>query len=177
MNNFLYGLVTYLALLVGKIPSHFVRNFLYRTLFRLRLGAKATIYGGAKLRSPWRIKIGACSIIGEESLLDGRGELIIGENVNIGSGVWLWTMEHDLNDPTFASTKGRIFIDDYAWLSSRVTVLPNVNIGKGAVVAAGAVVVKDVSPFTIVGGVPAKVIGEREKNINYTLSNRRLPFL
>lgn len=177
MGNYLYGFVTYLGILVGKIPSHTIRSFIYRTFFKVKIAPTATIYGGAKLRSPWKIKVGAFSIIGEDNLLDGRGELIIGENVNIGSGVWLWTMEHDLNDPSFTAIKGRIFIDDYAWVSSRVTILPNVSIGKGAVVAAGAVVVKDVPPFAIVGGVPAKVIGHRNQDINYTLKNRRLPFL
>lgn len=177
MHNYFYGLVTYLGILTGKIPAHFIRNFIYRFLFKLELGPKATLYGGVRFRSPWRITIGANSIIGEDSLLDGRGELTIGENVNIGSGVWVWTMEHDLNDPDFIAIKGAVYIDDYAWISSRVTILPNVSIGKGAVIASGAVVTKDVSPYTIVGGVPAKVIGKRNPNLTYRLSNRRLPFL
>lgn len=177
MRNYFYGLITYLGILTGKIPAHFIRNFIYRHLFQLNLGPKATLYGGARFRSPWHVTIGANSIIGEDSLLDGRGHLTIGQNVNIGSGVWVWTMEHDLDDPDFASTKGTVFIDDYAWISSRVTILPNVSIGKGAVVAAGAVVTKDVPPYAIVGGVPAKVIGQRTSNLIYTLSDRRLPFL
>ena len=177
MRNYLYGLVTYLAILTGKIPSHFIRNFCYKVLFGMQLEKGVTIYGGTSLRSPWRISIGENSIVGEGSLLDGRGQLTIGENVNIGSGVWLWTMEHDLNDPSFTATSGSIFIDDFAWISSRVTILPKVSVGRGAVVAAGAVVTKDVPPFTIVGGVPAKIIGKRNEEVNYSLSNRRLPFL
>ncbi|MCB8937673.1 MAG: acyltransferase [Ardenticatenaceae bacterium] len=177
MRNYFYGLVTYVGIIIGKIPAHFIRNFIYRHFFKLKLGSKSTLYGGAQFRSPWRITIGDNSIIGEDSLLDGRGNLTIGQNVNIGSGVWIWTMEHDLNDPNFVAIAGDVFIDDYVWISSRATVLPNVSIGKGAVVAAGAVVTKDVPAYAIVGGVPAKIIGQRNSNLTYTLSDRRLPFL
>lgn len=55
-------------------------------------------------------------------------------------------------------------IENYVWLASRVTVLPGVTIGRGAVVAAGAVVTKDVPPLAIVGGVPAKIIGRIGQN-------------
>jgi len=68
-----------------------------------------------------------------------------------------------------------VIIEDYAWVSSRTTLLPGVTIGKGAVVAAGAVVTKSVEPYTVVGGVPAKKIGERSKELNYKLSSS-VPF-
>lgn len=60
------------------------------------------------------------------------------------------------------------------WIASRVTILPGVTIGEGAVVAAGAIVTKDVEPYSIVAGVPAKRIGERNKNLEYTLNH--MPF-
>ncbi|MHB8134986.1 MAG: acyltransferase [Anaerolineaceae bacterium] len=85
-------------------------------------------------------------------------------------GVWIWTLQHDPQSPNFESIGGPVIIEDYAWVSSRVTILPNVRIGKGAVVAANALVTKDVPPYTIVGGVPAKVIGERTKDLKYHLN-------
>ena len=67
-------------------------------------------------------------------------------------------------------TKGdKVTISDYAWLSSRTTILPGVTIGEGAVVAAGAVVTKDVADHAIVAGVPARVIGTRTANLEYRL--------
>lgn len=84
-------------------------------------------------------------------------------------GVWIWTMEHDPQDPYFRAQGAPVIIEDYAWISCRVTIMPGVTIGKGAVVAAGAVVTKDVPPYAIVAGVPAKIIGERTKDLRYTL--------
>lgn len=66
---------------------------------------------------------------------------------------------------------------DYCWICSRAIVLPGVNIGEGAVVAAGAVVCKDVEPWSVVGGVPAKKIGERErKGYDYVPGAYSIPF-
>jgi Acetyltransferase (isoleucine patch superfamily) len=65
-------------------------------------------------------------------------------------------------------------IEDYVFIGPRAIILPGVKIGKGAVVAAGAVVTKDVAPFSVVGGVPAKIIGERKiKNLSYKLGRAR----
>ncbi len=84
-------------------------------------------------------------------------------------GVWIWTMEHDPQDPLYRVKGGPVIIEDYVWISCRVVILPGVTIGEGAVVAAGAVVTKDVAPYTIVGGVPAKEIGTRTKDLRYRL--------
>jgi len=134
------------------------------------------IYGKAEIRSPKKIKIGTNSIIGHNAILDGRGGLEIGNNVNFSSGVWIWTAEYDKDDPYFIATSGKVEIDDYAWVSCRVTILPGTKIGKGAVICAGAVVTKDVPPYAIVGGVPAKIIGERNKDLRYRLEGH-IPFV
>ena len=82
----------------------------------------------------------------------------------------LITSNHLKDDPYFGVEDKPITIEDYAWVGSRATVLPGVTIGRGAVVAAGAVVTKDVPAYAVVGGVPAKVIGERAKDLRYNLS-------
>ena len=95
--------------------------------------------------------------------------------MNIGSEVHLWTDQHDYNDPYFRATKskvGPIIIGDRAWIGPRVTILHNVHIGEGAVIAAGAVVTKDVEPFTVVGGIPAKKIAERNHNLMYEFDGK-----
>lgn len=103
-------------------------------------------------------------------MLDARNGITIGNNVSLSMGVWIWTMEHDPQDSYYQAKGGPVVIEDYAWISCRVVILPGVTIGQGAVVAAGAVVTKDVPPYEIVGGVPAKVIGERTKDLRYTLN-------
>lgn len=71
----------------------------------------------------------------------------------------IWTEQHDYNSPTYASVEKPVIIEDYVWIASRATILPGVTIGKESVVASGAVVTKDVPPLSIVGGVPARIIG------------------
>lgn len=84
------------------------------------------------------------------------------------------TAEHDIDDPYFVGTEAPVHIGDYAWISSRATILPGVRIGNGAVVAAGAVVTKDVPDYTVVGGVPAKLIGVRNNQLKYEIDYFRL---
>ena len=101
--------------------------------------------------------------------------LRIGKNVTLGTEVMIWTLQHDYNDPKFGVKGGAVVIGDYAWLGSRSILLPGVKLGEGAVVAAGAVVTKNVDPFTVVGGVPAKVISKRAvQDLNYVPGADRL---
>jgi acetyltransferase-like isoleucine patch superfamily enzyme len=151
-----------------QIPSQNVRHALLRRM-GMKLASSSLIYMGGKIRDPHNIQIGECTTIGHRCTLDGRGGLRIGDNVNLSSEVMIWTAEHDLHDPDFGATSGEVVIDDYAWISCRSVVLPGVHIGKGAVVAAGAIVTKSVEPYTVVGGVPAKPIGKRPENLRYRL--------
>ncbi len=76
----------------------------------------------------------------------------------------IWTLNHDYNDINFCGKGAPVEIGEYVWICSRSIILPGIKIGKGAVVASGAIVTKDVPDYAIVGGVPAKVIGHREEN-------------
>jgi acetyltransferase-like isoleucine patch superfamily enzyme len=150
----------------GKIPSQHIRHWIYRHIYHLKLG-NSVIYNSCQIRDPHRITIGDYTSIGDQCILDGRGGLTIGNSVNLSTGVWIWTMEHMVNDSGFNNHVAPVVIEDYAWISCRAVLLPGVRIGKGAVVAAGAVVTKDVEPYAIAGGVPAKKIGERSRDLNY----------
>ena len=100
--------------------------------------------------------------------MDGRGNLEIGDNVQLSTGVWIWTVEHDINSSKFKNIYSPVYINNYSWVSSRVTILPNCTIQYGAVVAANSVVTKNIGEYEIVAGIPAKKIGLRNKNLNYT---------
>jgi len=172
-----YGLLLYIATLTGYIPWHGFRLFIYRFLLRMNIGEHTNFAWRARFFFPWGIKIGNHCVIGNDAFLDGRCRITIGNNVVLSMGVWIWTWQHDPQSPMFESRGGPVVIEDYAWISSRVTILPNVIIGRGAVVAANALVTKNVKPYTIVGGVPAKVIGERTKDLRYHLdASSRLSF-
>ena len=125
------------------------------------------VYRWREIRNPRSIEIGEGSIVGLWATLDGRRGITIGSNVNLSSEVTIWTLQHDHQDRDFAAVGGPVLVEDRAWLSYRCTILPGVTIGEGAVVAAHALVTKNVAPYTIVGGVPAKVIGQRSRDLAY----------
>ena len=163
----------FLLHLVGKIPSHNLRKFIYR-LSGIKIGKGSTIHMGAKFYDPRRIEIGEDTIIGEGTLLDGRGQLKIGSHTAIASEVMIYNSEHDISKKYFNPIIAKVIIGDYVFIGPRVIILPGVKINKGAVVAAGAVVTKDVPAFSIVGGVPAQLIGKRKiKKLNYKLGRAR----
>ncbi|MBA3723800.1 MAG: acyltransferase [Candidatus Levybacteria bacterium] len=153
--------------IVGHIPSHTFRNFYYRNIAQIQLGKDSTISMHCKLSTFSRIIIKDNTAINQEVFLDGRGKLTIGNNVNIGRNVHFYTAQHNANSPDFAYVEKAITIKDNVWIASDVIIIPGVTVGEGAVLAAGAVVTKDVTPYTIVGGNPAKFIKKRTKNLKY----------
>lgn len=159
----------YIATLVGYVPSHRIRNTFYIHLLGVKLGPNSSIHWRARFFAPEGVQIGSNTIIGNDAFLDGRSGLTIGNNVNISGGVNIFSREHDVQSPFFAEIGGPVVIEDYGYIASRALILPGVRIGQGAVVAAGAVVTKDVPAYSIVGGVPARVIGERTHDLRYKL--------
>lgn len=160
--------------LFGYFPFHTIRIWVYK-MDGVKIGKKVHIHMGTQFFDPSKIEIGDGTIIGQNAFLDGRDSLKIGKHVDIASDVLIYNSEHDINSPDFAPIHGSVEIGDYAFIGPRVIILPGVKIGKGAVVGAGAVVTKDINEFEIVGGVPAKVIGERKnKEPNYVLGRSRL---
>lgn len=159
---------------VGHVPFHSLRKFFYR-LAGMRIGRGSTIHMFANLFQPKNIEVGEDTIIGNNAFLDGRTSLIIGNHIDIASEVMIYNSEHNIDSEDFHATEEAVEIGDYAFIGPRVIILPGVKIGRGAIVGAGAVVTKDVPDFAIVGGIPAKVIGERKlKNPRYRLGRARL---
>ena len=152
-----------------SIPSRHFRLFVVRLIIN-KMGKNTSILRNVELIHPKNISIGDNSVINSKVLLDGRGgKLKIGKNVDIAREVNIWTLEHDIDDSEHSTKGADVIINDYVWIASRATILPGVTIGLGAVVASGAVVTKDVPAMTIVGGVPAKVIGKRNNPLVYQL--------
>lgn len=166
------GLVFLIAETAGRVPSGVLRT-MAAELLGMKVAPTAKLYRWREIRNGKNITIGEGSIIGLWATLDGREGINIGSNVNFSSEVALWTLQHDYNSPVFATTGGPITIGDRAWISFRATILPGVTIGEGAVVAANSVVTKDVQPYAVVGGIPAKVIGKRNEDLSYDWKNSR----
>lgn len=162
-------LLVFMLHFTGLIPSHTIRKLFYE-IGGIKIGEGSSIHMGLTMYRPWGISIGSDTIIGEKATIDGRGKVTIGDHVDIASEVMIYTSEHDINDERFKAHVAPVVISDYVFIGPRAIILPGVTLGKGAVIGAGAVVTKDVPEYTIVGGVPAKQIGEREnKNPTYKL--------
>jgi acetyltransferase-like isoleucine patch superfamily enzyme len=162
---------------VSKVPIHRVRNAFYRELMAVEIGPKSSVHLGLRLYTRSNISIGRSTVVDRDCILDGRGGINIGDNVNLAPEVAILTAAHDPNSSSFAGVESAVVIDDYAWIGTRAMVLPGVRIGRGAVVAAGAVVTRDVPTLAIVAGVPARQIGERpEAALQYDLGDYRRLF-
>jgi len=167
---------------VGHLPSHSFRLAWYRHVLGWHVGPGASVLTGAIVRmssglrnGSEMVSIGAGTVINHDCLIYSTGGVAIGEHVSISDGVWLVTGTHDPDHPDFPARYEPITIGDRAWIGVRATVLAGVHIGEGAVVMAGAVVARDVEPYTIVGGVPARPVRTREAaDLAYALHSRRL---
>lgn len=172
--NYYLDFKIYVLELVGWIPSHTIRNTLFR-LSGVKIGKGSTIHVGCRFYQPNNISIGEDTSVGDRSLLDGRAKLSIGSHTSIASQVMIFNSQHDINDEWFSPVDGPVHIGNYVFVGPRAIILPGVTIGEGSVVAAGAVVTKDVPEGVIVGGVPAVKIGERKlKDFHYRLGRHRL---
>ena len=153
---------------VGQVPSHRLRRRVYRAC-GLVLPESSSLHWRARFFAPWGLTVGRHTTLGNDGFYDARSGITIGDCVNIAAEVRIFTREHDVQSPDFAETGAPVVIGDHAYLGTRVTVLPGVTIGTGAVVASGAVVTGDVDDYTIVGGVPARPIGTRTRDLHYRL--------
>ena len=153
---------------VSYVPLQWVRLGGLR-LAQAKIGSDVVLAPGVEVQTPWRLSIGSHSNIGRNVRLDARGSLMIGNNVIISDDAAVWTAEHDIQAPDFLMTRAPVVIEDRVWICFRSIILPGVTLGEGCVVASGTIVTKDVSPFTVVGGSPARVICNRTTNLHYQL--------
>jgi acetyltransferase-like isoleucine patch superfamily enzyme len=168
---------------VNRVPSHALRRLWYRRAVGIDVGDRAGILLGLRLwlYGPGQVRrlgtrIGAGTRVNRGCALDTRGGLRIGDQVSLSPEVIVLTADHDLAAPGFPLRHRPVVIEDHVWIGMRALVLPGVRIGRGAVVAAGAVVTRDVEPLSIVAGVPARVVGHRDaRALDYRLEDDRLP--
>lgn len=153
---------------VNKIPSRHVRKWFYQ-MMGMKLGKDTYPARRVEMLLPSGIVIGDRVSIGWFSEIDGRGGIKIGNDTNISSHVKLITGSHDVDDEIFTADFEPIKIGDHCWIGTGAIVLQGVTIGNGAVVAAGSVVTKNVAEYTVVGGVPAKKIKDRNRELKYEL--------
>ena len=162
------------AFLVDYIPNSILTHIPFWSIRRLYLKSIGTSIGNKSLImrhntiiSPRGLTIGNNSHINQGCIIDARGKIAIGSSVSISHRVSIMTGGHDYQSRNFLGKYKSVFIDDYVWIGVGASILQGVHIGKGAVICAGAVVSKDVAPYSVVGGIPAKKIGERRHDLDY----------
>ena len=152
---------------VGRFPSRTLRT-LYLRGYLARFGRGTGVQMGCRFLNGRKIYLGDRNVINFDCLLDGRRYAIrVGTDVSIGPEASILTLAHDPQSPDFEDKGGQVTIGDHAWICYRAIILPGTRIGEGAVVGAGAVVTRDVEPYMIVAGSPARVVGTRSKSLRY----------
>jgi acetyltransferase-like isoleucine patch superfamily enzyme len=151
-----------------NVLSYNLRNIFFKFFLNNQIGRNSSIHKGLEVYSVGGISIGDQTTINKFVDLDGRGGLFIGNNVSISAYAKILTASHDANAEGFDYITKETKIEDYVWIGTGALILPGINLGEGCVVAAGAVVTKSVAAYTIVGGNPAKKIGDRNKTLNYS---------
>ncbi|CUR57628.1 putative transferase [metagenome] len=144
-----------------QMPGHAFRLWVLRVFASWSIGPETSIGRGCTITRRGGVKVGHTCNINRGVLLDGRGGLTIGDQVEIATGVKVLTASHDAASDEFDFVTAAVRIESRVWLATDALVLPGVVLGAGSVAAARAVVSSDVQPLQIVGGVPARVIGQR----------------
>jgi maltose O-acetyltransferase len=170
-------IATKIAYNIGRLHGLRLRLYLYRKI-GMKIGRNCVIRRGIEFDGgPNELEVGDGSFLGR-AILHCTGGVKIGRNVNVSDGVVIITAKHDVNSPRFETQYEPIKIGDWAWLATDAIILGGVNVGEAAVVAAGAVVTKDVPAYAIVGGNPAVIIGQRRKEaFDYMPGSYHPPFL
>lgn len=130
-------------------------------LFGGKVKWTSNVLPSCRIWQPWKLTMGDYACLSEDVDCYTVDEVVIGAQTTVSQGVKLCTAGHDTSSRIMELTYIPIHIGANAWVAAWSTILPGVTIGEGAVVAAGAVVTKDVEPWTVVGGNPAKFIKKR----------------
>ena len=155
--------------------KHFFSLFAYYIINYVRgqkiasIGKKTKVHPTVILRQSERISIGENCLINHNNVLQAgkkEGRIIIGNYVHTGANVMMFAFNHGhdkLNLETLNQNyyDGDIIINDDVWIGAGSIILPGVKIGKGVIIAANSVINKDIESFTVVGGVPAKLLSRR----------------
>lgn len=149
--------------LIGKLSCS-LREKLTKCIFKSS-GSTFNINRGAYFGTGINLSIGCNSSIGRDCQL--ANDVTIGDDVMMAPEVIIFSVSHETSDTSMPmrlqgnKSPNPVNIDNDVWIGQRAIILPGITIGKGAIIASGAVVTKDVPDFAVVGGNPAKVIKTR----------------
>ena len=141
-------------------PAHAWRSFLLRC-FGATMGASCHIYPKAVVWAPWNFCCGYQATVADGATVYNPKPIRLGTHAIISQEAYLCGATHDYEDPAFPLVASEITIGDHAWVCARATVQPGVKVGEGAVLALGSVATRDLEPWTVYAGIPARKIKSR----------------
>lgn len=160
LGRLLWGTVWLLLFRPSPRPLHAWRAFLLR-LFGAKLGPNARIYANVKIWAPWNLIGEDLVAIADEAIIYNPAPLFLGSHCVISQQAYLCGATHDYKDPAFPMIWKPIHIGAYAWICARSTVQMGVTVGDGAVLGLSAVATRDLDPWTVYAGIPARAVGSR----------------
>jgi putative colanic acid biosynthesis acetyltransferase WcaF len=158
-----WGVVSTLLFRPSPRPFHRWRAFLLRC-FGAKLGKSCRIYGRARIWAPWNLTCDDLATIGDETIIYNPEQITLGSHAIVSQQAYLCGATHDYEDPAFPLIAFPISVGPYAWICARATVQPGVSVGEGAVLALGSIATRDLEPWTVYAGVPARKVKQRTRH-------------
>jgi putative colanic acid biosynthesis acetyltransferase WcaF len=166
-NRFLrlfWGAVYVLLFRTSPRPMHAWRSFLLRR-FGAEIGPNVHIYPTARIWAPWNLVCDDGAAVADEAIIYNPKTVRLGSHAIVSQQAYICGATHDYEDPAFPLISFPIVLGPYSWVCARATVQPGVNLGEGAILGLGAVATRDLEPWTIYGGIPARKIKSRKRTI------------
>lgn len=158
----LWGAVRVLLYRLSPRPCHAWRALLLR-IFGAKLGAKCHFYPGARIWAPWNLICEDRVTFADGAEIYNAAPMRFGSHAIVSQGAYVCGATHLYNEPEFRLIPLEMTIGRYAWICARAMVAPGVNVGEGAILGLGSVATKDMEPFGIYAGSPARKVKERER--------------
>jgi putative colanic acid biosynthesis acetyltransferase WcaF len=159
----MWGIVYAIFFRLSPRPFHGWRVFLLRC-FGAKLGQRCHIYPKARIWAPWNLVCEDVVAVADEAIIYNPEVVFLGSHCTISQQAYLCGATHDHNDPAFPLVAAKIHIGSHAWICARATVQLGVSVAEGAVLGLGAVATKNLEPWSIYVGIPARKIKERTCN-------------
>ena len=151
-------------------PFHAWRSLVLR-IFGAKLGRRCAIYPGANIWAPWNLECEDVVTIADDAILYNPQPIRLGSHAIVSQQAYLCGASHDCDDYAFPRVEGPIAVGRYAWICARATVMLNVTVGEGAVLALGSVATSDLEPWTVYAGLPARKVRDRRRTSYRSATN------
>ena len=159
----LWGVVYVLLYRTSPRPFHAWRAMLLR-LFGAKLGSTCHFYPKGRVWAPWNLICEDRASLADDAELYNPAPMYLDSHAIVSQGAYICGATHAYDDPNFPQVSISMRIGAYSWVCARAIVSPGVNIGIGAVLGLGAIATRDLEPFGVYAGVPAKKIKERDRS-------------